>query len=760
MKRKIYQLILTALSALIVTGCYDDDKVWNALDEQQQRLDALEKWQTTANANIQALQTLLNRQDYVTAVTPVTLAGDTVGYTIAFRTQAPVTLHFGTTGPTGPQGPDGPQGETGDTGETPVISVTQADDGDWYWTLNGTLLTDASGLPLRASGHNGQPGTPGNPGQDGNPGSTGPTGPTGPGGTPAPVPQLKTGAELMNTPGAQLTDGTTGPWTATATYLSVDGGTTWAPVTGKPGKDDAFFLSVDDDDSHPDYIIIILKEADKQGNPTTIRVPRYVEFGLRFSMRPLDYSSTGIPAPKADAPLEKIDPDGLILISQKGNDIHITPIGSEIKPDDVNMTVKVTNIDKNVGERIEENAEGKYISFNTTVGDIPTLSVLVTATDNAGHYCTYDLKVKIIYGGGGNNKLCISTPEELRHLAKITNASLNGTNELTCTLENDIDLTGGEDWTPIGTETCPFKGEFDGKGHSISGLKVNMVTGTDKSYGGLFGYVRAPSHGQSYIKDLTLIAPQVTTDGGYCGALAGYCENTEIEKCHVRNGACEASFAVGGLVGVLKNMNDVSLVLYQCHVKEMTVTATGSGGTHNLSSAGGLIGDASLFEIKECSAAECTLNAAQEGCGGLLGSIPGDGNTAWKIDFKACYATGNIAQSNGGVGALVGISHAGDSTPTLIRLQGCYSSCTLDKDASGILTKDFRLISGNSINSTYTCESSYYLNAFYTIPAIHFPDGTHCRMDISPDMIRDMNTHLAANDAYCEDGTLKSEPSW
>lgn len=192
MKRKIYQLILAALSALIVTGCYDDDKVWNALDEQQQRLDALEKWQTTANANIQALQTLLNTQDYVT---PVTLAGDTVGYTIAFRTQAPVTLHFGTTGATGPQGPDGPQGETGDTGETPVISVTQADDGDWYWTLNGTLLTDASGLPLRASGHNGQPG---NPGQDGNPGSTGPTGP---GGTPAPVPQLKTGAELMNTPG-------------------------------------------------------------------------------------------------------------------------------------------------------------------------------------------------------------------------------------------------------------------------------------------------------------------------------------------------------------------------------------------------------------------------------------------------------------------------------------------------------------------------------------------------------------------------------
>lgn len=389
MKRKIYQLIFAALSTLIVTGCYDDDQVWNALDAQQQRLDALEKWQTTANANIQALQTLLNTQDYVTAVTPVTLASDTVGYTIAFRTQAPVTLHCGTTGAQGSQGPDGPQGETGDTGATPVISVTQADDGDWYWTLNGTLLTDAKGLPIRANGHNGTPGKPGKPGQDGKPGSTGPTGS---GGTPAPVPQLKTGAELMTTPGAQLMDGTTNQWTATDAYLSVDGGTTWAPVTGKSGKDDPFFLSVDDD-THPDYITITLKKADVQGDET-ICVPRYVEFGLEFSIRPLDYSSTGIPAPKANALLEKIDPDEIIPISQEGK-VHITPIGSEINPDDVNMTVKVTNFE-NAGERIEENEEGKYISFGPIVDDIPTtLSVLVTATDNAGRYCTYDLRVKI-----------------------------------------------------------------------------------------------------------------------------------------------------------------------------------------------------------------------------------------------------------------------------------------------------------------------------------------------------------------------------
>lgn len=173
MKRKIYQLLLAALSALIVTGCYDDDKVWDALDGQQLRLDALEKWQAIANANIEALQILLSAQDYVTDVTPVILDGETVGYTIAFHTHAPITLYHGAAGPAGPTGADGPQGETGADGTTPVVSVTQADDGNWYWTLNGELLIDAHGLPIRANGHNGTNGPDGQPGTPGTPGTPG-----------------------------------------------------------------------------------------------------------------------------------------------------------------------------------------------------------------------------------------------------------------------------------------------------------------------------------------------------------------------------------------------------------------------------------------------------------------------------------------------------------------------------------------------------------------------------------------------------------
>ena len=39
-------------------------------------------------------------------------------------------------------------------------------------------------------------------------------------------------------------------------------------------------------------------------------------------------------------------------------------------------------------------------------------------------------------------------------------------------LANDIVLTG--EWTPVGTETAPFTGKFDGAGHAVKGLVVRM----------------------------------------------------------------------------------------------------------------------------------------------------------------------------------------------------------------------------------------------------------------------------------------------
>lgn len=53
-------------------------------------------------------------------------------------------------------------------------------------------------------------------------------------------------------------------------------------------------------------------------------------------------------------------------------------------------------------------------------------------------------------------------------------------------LSADIDLSN-YDWTPIGNTTF-FKGNFDGRGHCVNGLKVMKVeTVSGEAYAGLFG---------------------------------------------------------------------------------------------------------------------------------------------------------------------------------------------------------------------------------------------------------------------------------
>ena len=86
---KQFTLWMIALTLLLLSGCYNDDKLWDAMNEQEQRIAALETWQKVVNGNIEALQRLVTEDDYITTVTPVTLNGETVGYTIAFKTQPP-----------------------------------------------------------------------------------------------------------------------------------------------------------------------------------------------------------------------------------------------------------------------------------------------------------------------------------------------------------------------------------------------------------------------------------------------------------------------------------------------------------------------------------------------------------------------------------------------------------------------------------------------------------------------------------------------
>lgn len=258
-------LTLLLLAALTLAACkYDDSALWEQVNQnteelaaQAARIAALEAWQAETNTNIQALQTLLSTTDYITAVTPVVKDGVEVGFTISFLNTPAITIYHGT------------KGDKGDTGDTPQIGATQADDGNWYWTLNGELLTDTDDNPIRANGTQGEQGDQGPAGDD------------------APLPQLATGKKLNE---QQITtDSQNNPIAADAIYLSVDGGQTWTRVSGEDGEKgdtgntgatgpqgDSFFESVDTRD--PNCVTFTL--ANEGGS---FSVPRYVGISLTFN---------------------------------------------------------------------------------------------------------------------------------------------------------------------------------------------------------------------------------------------------------------------------------------------------------------------------------------------------------------------------------------------------------------------------------------------------------------------------------------------
>ena len=295
-------LTLLLLAALTFAACkYDDSALWEQVNQnteelaaQAARIAALEAWQAETNTNIEALQTLLSTTDYITAVTPVVKDGVEVGFTISFLNTPAITIYHGT------------KGDKGDKGDTPQIGAAQAEDGNWYWTLNGEFLTDTDGNPIRANGTQGGQGEPGPAGDD------------------APLPQLATGKKLNE---QQITtDSQNKDIEPDAIYLSVDGGQTWTRVSGEKGeqgdtgatgpKGDSFFKGIDT--THADYVTFTLADG------SIFQVPR-TSISLSFDLESLSlpYGETATIQCTAGGSAD-FTPDNLFIVAPEGWTVDIT----------------------------------------------------------------------------------------------------------------------------------------------------------------------------------------------------------------------------------------------------------------------------------------------------------------------------------------------------------------------------------------------------------------------------------------------------
>ena len=603
-KRTFMQTLAAVAMMLLPAACaddYDDSALWDKVNDHEERLAALEKWQEQTNQSIAAMQELLNTTDMITGVSAVSEGGQTVGYTITFLHSDPITIY------------NGAKGEDGADGQTPQIGLAQAEDGNWYWTLNGELLTDAQGNPIRANGLDGADGADGEDGEDG---ATGPEGPQGNDGTSAPTPQILLGSNIPASGNVQTDNGTT---IADAWYLSVDGGATWYRVSGKDGTNgDAWFS--DEPKKEGNYYVFTLTDQ------STFRVAAYQPFRILT-----EAEKDGTPTfTNATVTINGATTFYLYI----DNDIKYQEIVAQISSVDAVLT-RADVSDWTVVKGTEQN------TLTVTPGTQPyaLLDVSLLLTDGSKLTAS-----RLLEGPGytddGQGNYTVTSAEGLKNLAKLVNEE--GKTDINITLDTDLTLTG--EWTPIGTESQPYTGTFDGGNHTITGLKIDQ-SGTDNV--GLIG--RLGSGGK--VQDVTLTEVNVT-GGTYVGGIAGQTDGT-VENCSV-NGTVTGQNQTGGIVG--RNFSTIS----GCSAEGTVTGNTNVGGISGLcvpnydTGTGSLIG--STIEGCHSTAAVSGISSV----GGVVGNL-GNG-----CSLMACYSTGNVTATitygHANVGGVVGINGQGTVT--------------------------------------------------------------------------------------------------
>ena len=125
-------LLILLSFALALVGCkYDDSSLWEEVNAQKAKLATLESTVSSMNSNIGTLQSLVTSLQNKLTVNSVSKTDD--GYTIAFSDGTSAKI------------------QNGADGETPLIGAKADSDGNYFWTVNGQWLLDATGAKVSTS---------------------------------------------------------------------------------------------------------------------------------------------------------------------------------------------------------------------------------------------------------------------------------------------------------------------------------------------------------------------------------------------------------------------------------------------------------------------------------------------------------------------------------------------------------------------------------------------------------------------------------
>ena len=186
-------------------------------------------------------------------------------------------------------------------------------------------------------------------------------------------------------------------------------------------------------------------------------------------------------------------------------------------------------------------------------------------------------------------------------------------------------------FAPVGNATTPFAGTFDGLGHTVSNLTINLPSQNNV---GLFGVTSTAA----VIQNVGLVSGSVT-GGSNVGDLVGD-NNGSVSNSYASGSVTGANF-VGGLVG-----DNLNATISQSYA---TGSVTGESGSQLV---GGLVGFNNAGSTISNSYATGRVIGSTF-VGGLVGQIAGNSST-----ISNSYATGSVSGGSN-VGGLVGLINYG-----------------------------------------------------------------------------------------------------
>ena len=234
--------------------------------------------------------------------------------------------------------------------------------------------------------------------------------------------------------------------------------------------------------------------------------------------------------------------------------------------------------------------------------------------------------------GTETNPYRIKDATQLRKFADAVNGIGGVPNTGICAvLTQNINLSGvcsadTGSWTPIGTNTHPYRGTFDGASFAVSGLYCQKPGG---SYAGLFGA------NAGIIKNLGVSGGSVSA-GSYAGGLCGINKGT-ITGCY-----SAASVSGDKYTGGVCGYNDNGATINVCY----NIGAI-NGGKY----VGGICG------YNKNTTSDCYNTGTVIGNSTSIGGICGYN----KKLVSGCFNTGEVGGGTNYVGSVCGYNHSGST---------------------------------------------------------------------------------------------------